>query len=212
MYRFFRLAILLSGAAAMIVPIKASTVVDLPFTGGGGFTNVELAASWTQTATHDGVTITADISNPSDPNITATAWLTTSIGPSANPADVVATTPITSDTLFTGLNLGPGTYYLVVSLEIPNLSNSYWMYDDPAPASPTTAADVTLGSSYIGSFFDFPSFGPSESFVPFNDLQLVYTVTDTSSFSSVPEPFSCLLLGSGLTCIGAFARLRRRTS
>lgn len=210
MYSFLRLAAVLS-AAAMIAPLSAGTVVDVPSTGGGGFTNVVMAASWAQSDTHQGVTITAFITNPDDPTITATAWLTTAVGAGATPSDVIATTPITSTTLFTGLDLAPNTYYLVISLDTPNVANTFWMYDDPIQVAATTAPDVTLGNSYLGTFLDFPAFGPSEGMNVLDGTQFVFSVTDAPG-SATPEPMTCLQLGSALIVIGGCSRRLRRNA
>jgi hypothetical protein len=91
---------------------------------GGSYSNV-VASSWTQTASFSGVTIDASLGSV-DPGFTSgTAYLMSAIGPGTTPASEVDapvnfTVPVGSNfgsvpltVLFSGLNLGPGTYYLV---------------------------------------------------------------------------------------------------
>ena len=104
-------AILLS---ILAVSLQAGIVVSVPDVHTGGDGNRVFAASWTQAGTFNGVSITAGVFGVPNAGVTATAWLTTAIGPGATIADQIATAPITSSTIFSGLTLGPQTYYLVL--------------------------------------------------------------------------------------------------
>ena len=89
----------------------------------GNFGGSAVYVSWTQTGTFSNVTIQANLSSSSG-TATGNAYLTTQVGAGATVAQQVATTSIStsnpassgvSTPLFSGLTLGPGTYYLVVS-------------------------------------------------------------------------------------------------
>ena len=163
------------------ISLRAATVVEVSG-GSGGPGNRVFATSWTQANTFDSVSITAGlygvVPDLHTPPVIATAWLTTAIGSGATIADHVATTSITSSTmvldpavpLFSGLTLGPQTYYLV--LLISSGSNAAGITENDSP-TPVTGVGVTIGSSYQGPFLDFPSFGPSADLTPLSAAQFV---------------------------------------
>jgi len=107
-----------------------------------------LAVTWSQTTTYTGVTISAWLDTANGAAAPAMAYLTNSLGPGA--ADVVSpaalvvptgqTTPALT-TLFTGLTLPPGTYYLTISNATAN--NLGWAFVNGG-ASPQAGAGVTL--------------------------------------------------------------------
>ena len=163
-----------------------------------------MATSWTASSSYTGVTVSASVDNTS--GVIAQAWLTTQIGPGATSAQQIATTTVPpvsgNDTLFTGLSLGPGTYYLVLMFN-SGMSIADWQIQDSA--SPiVTDAGVTIGPSLVGPFQSFPSYGPSASFSSLGSSDLgdnngdkfMFSVTEGSG--AVPEPASVFLLGPAL--------------
>jgi hypothetical protein len=193
------------------------------------------AASWTTTSAYSNVSIAAEVECvvcgiPS----TITAYLTTAIGPSETVADQIATytdtvstgvgVPPELDTLFSGLTLGAGTYYLVLAngtadTEVPNPDPSgnvdFW-YGNIGPGE---AISTATGVAYNGDkVTDWP-FGccnssnpPANTFSNFGDLGLNFQVTGDPGSGSppppVPEPSSISLLLIGMA--GGLYLLRRQ--
>ena len=87
----------------------------LVISGGQGY-----RAGWTQTNTYNTVSVSAKLTSNGEPNQTGRAYLTTQIGPGTSPDQQVAYAeftfpiPVTKVTLFQGLLLRPGTYYLSI--------------------------------------------------------------------------------------------------
>ena len=85
-----------------------------------------LAQSWTQTSEYDNVSISAAFANfLGDAGNSVTAYLTSSIGPSTTSAIATTTVsePASGDamvSLFSGLDLTAGTYYLVLQGDDPS--------------------------------------------------------------------------------------------
>ncbi len=145
-----------------------------------------LETSWTQTGSFSNVSIAAPLANGPDQ-----IYLTNSIGPSATQQNVIAsvTLPITGQTsgaasltpLFTGLNLGPGTYYLVVQ-------GGDWDIVDGGQTT-TLAPGVTLGSTNFAptpmSFAPGSTFSEAETTAPFLKIS-VTGVSDPVFSTEVP--------------------------
>ncbi len=81
----------------------------------GGQGNRTWAVEWTRRGGHHDVSISAARFGIDDPRAPR-AWLSTALGPGAQPADVVAFADIASPTLFTNLDLGPDTHDPVIQL------------------------------------------------------------------------------------------------
>ena len=171
----------------------------------GGSVDVILAESWSETTSFSGVDITAILGDYLGSG-TITAYLTTQIGAGATSAEQVAKaniTPATSDetdTLFTGLSLGPGTYYLVLSS--PNEA-TWW---GSTTSSTIRAAGVTAGMPLFaatGSGSPDNTYAPGSTFVSDTGVAEFFTV----SSNPTPEPSTFYLLATGL---GAAVWLRRR--
>jgi hypothetical protein len=119
-----------------------------------------LVESWNQAALYNNVTITAPLEDNSNggpiAGIEGTVYLTNQIGPGTTVANLVAppvtvsglTNTFTVRTLFTGLTLGPGTYYLTFRSTNSNpLSMS--MEGSSTPVI-TTGTGITPGGATAG--------------------------------------------------------------
>jgi hypothetical protein len=174
-----------------------------------------LVSSWAETGSYTNVSISAVLSNQFDGNAnsTLTAYLTDQIGPGTTAANVIASTSVTptnfeeTDTLFTGLSLGPGSYYLV--LAAPGDFAGWWGANSPTI---TTEPGVTDTGDYHA---DHPNGGPNDAFPPASVFladgadNFLYTVTGDAS-SAAPEPSTLILAGlAGTFLFSAKLRLSR---
>jgi hypothetical protein len=182
-------------------------------TGGGSIAdlNYTLASSWTQSGTFHDVSIAAELVNLSGPQ-SFDAWLTTAIGSGATSATQVATTSVSAGsgasdtTIFSGLTLGPGTYYLVMDFIGSPPTNAAI----EATASSVAASDVgaTLGPSYFGGSTVSP-YKPSTGFIPLYGQSLIFSV---QGVQAVPEPSTLrTAAGAVVPLLGAWL-LRRRAA
>jgi hypothetical protein len=142
--------------------------------------------SWTQTGSFSNVSIAAPLANGPDQ-----IYLTNAIGPAATQQNVIASVmlPITGQTsgaaslttLFTGLNLGPGTYYLVVQ-------GGDWDIVDGGETA-TLAPGVTLGSNNFAqtpmTFVPDSNFSIAEAPAPFLKISIT-GVSDPFFTTEVP--------------------------
>jgi hypothetical protein len=211
--------------AALLVatPLDAGTIVSVTGTYGQAIelaSSQQAAASWSSTVAYDDVAITADIQHLfTAMSFTGTAWLMSQIGPAATVSDEIASSSFTTTafestaTVFTGLDLLPGTYYLVLAASPDSAGVSWLTTDTPfPPPNPVPAITTGSGVSYRGDFTDLggvdTAFIPTSTFSgPSND-DLIFSVSGTQA---TPEPSSAsmLLLGSlGLI----LSRLRRMRS
>lgn len=181
-----------------------------------------LTTSWstTQTYTNVSIAILVNSSQPGNPAPSADAYLTNLLGPGTTAAanqiastnfTVPATLPVCSPfgncgamvTLFSGLTLGPGTYYLTLGTAVPLSPPRVGWF--PAP-TPTIVLDsgVTLGPSL---FSDAPDLGypPASNF---NIPEFPFIVEIIGTPAAVPEPGAASLVALGLA-LGAWLRARR---
>lgn len=107
--------------------------------------------------------------------------------------------------LFSGLNLGPGSYYLTL---VGVSGTGYWQYSNGGSVSPGTGVTVpaTAPDTYIGN--PIAAYAPASIFSQDTDpsAQGVFDVTGTAN--AVPEPSTLALLGSGLVCLVGVSRRR----
>jgi hypothetical protein len=182
-------------------PATASTIVSVTGPSSIGFglggTEGAYAVSWSQSNTYTDVTIAAVLGSfIVGETAEADAYLTTSIGPGTTVASQIASAVVTvpgtdplSVTLFTGLTLGPGQYFLTLSAPAGVNPAPGWTNTE----SPTVTVDtgVTNGPVY-STFGVVPSlYPPASPFSP-DSVSLLYTVT------SVPEPATLLLVGTAV--------------
>jgi hypothetical protein len=163
--------------------------------------------SWTQTGSYKDVTISAFLSSIGGNNGTGTIYLTDQIGPGTTTANQIAetavsglaTTPATATTLFTGLDLGPGTYYLITASNLGG-GGLGWNDYDGATAIP--------GISGTNNFDEFgqgeAAYPPASSFFTVGTNEFGFEVT--GNIAATPEPSSLILLGTGLLSIVGMTR------
>jgi hypothetical protein len=177
---------------------QASTILSVTGPLDGGFypisTTQALASSWTETSTYTDVMISALLTNgPAE----GTAYLMTHIGPGTTTASEIAEDSFVFpnapqvESLFTGLTLGPGTYYLVLGSTVSGGPNGGWRdaYDCgticsyPAPLI-VSGAGVSRNTDFISS--SVSAYAPASSFIQGDGIHgdpfLQYEVVST------PEP------------------------
>lgn len=151
-----RLSLLALGLSLALVPLKASPEVIVSSSGSFDgwivlYSGQAFGVSWTQTTPHNDVSITADLTGFGSTDQTGRAFLSTSIGTGATPAGEVAYTaftfPSAADdvTLFSGLNLPAGQYYLSLVGDSPDFGSG-WIWSDSPDLE--TGPGAALGGSY----------------------------------------------------------------
>lgn len=213
MVKLSRICCLLALSAGVSLAATVFSITPSPsYEGGVGLSDI--AIGWTQTGTYSGVTISMILADgtPGGPlsGTEATAYLMNAVGPGTTVSNEV-TTPDTvsglSDTfsdvtLFSGLTLPAGTYYLVI-----DQANEYVtvQYSSGTPVEVDGTGVTDLGET-AGTPAPFPpDFSPYGSpIAPTIEL----SITGTPGLSSVPEPAGLALTGLGLLSLGAW-KLRR---
>jgi hypothetical protein len=183
-------------------PLRGDTIASVAGSSDGNDTlsgtYEVLEVSFTTTQAYQDVSIDTTLSATGgfDPNVTA--YLTTQIGPSTNSA--LATSPLinVSDTtpevytLFSSLDLGAGTYYLVLTSDASMFWNS-----TSAPTS-TIGNNLGRGEAVAGGPGTLnTTYAPASTFAPLSD-NLLFDVIGTP-LAAVPEPSS---LASSLLLLG----------
>lgn len=181
-----------------------------------------LGISFTLTQPYSNVAVTPTLGSFHQfGDFSGTAWLTTSL--STDPA--LASAPFTIDTadstarprtLLAGLNLGPGTYYFLLTgnpdyqLQDPHVSGysgeAFW--PNLVGSTSFAASGVEIGTlGFVSGGFDLSS--PPNSGWYFYGAGNPLTVPVEITGDPVPDPGSTLLL-LGMSLTGLFAAKRRR--
>lgn len=193
---------------ALAAPVSASTMLAVSantkaaFDLGGPDAEQIIVESFTLTSATNNVSITAEVGNHGQALSTINSWLTTSIGPAFTINNVIGwdvfypKTIDETDTLFSGLNLDAGTYYLVMSGGSTTATESQW-YGTNFDYTTVQTGSVYLGTSYSQSN-SLPQLNdaPVVSEKSLNNLNMNFTVTNA------PEPTSM-----GLAMLGSVAAL-----
>jgi hypothetical protein len=210
----FGVILLLSQMAASPLcanPLGAEVVISQTGPGTGSWTTglqESNAASWSSPFTYSDVKISAKLIGTA----TGTAYLTTKIGPTTTSADLLKSAPFTENSnvpewvmLFSGLTLGPGTYYLTLGSPAPCCSGWANTFDPTVVTAP--------GVMYNGSYFTtnamagfnlaFPPASTFASFETFGLAPLQFQVI-------VPEASTLVLLGSGLGALSVLWMRRKK--
>jgi len=168
------------------------------------------AVSWTQSGAFSGVSISAVMTNAfgGGQSIAFHAFVTDAIGAGTTVADEIASTAFSitpgfnqTVDLFSGLSLGPGTYFLVISPDAGASGAGGWSVTTASPTV-TTGLGVTRNADR-GSNGAIALYPPSSDIPVLTGGSLLYSVTA----SDVPEPGATTLIACGLAMLG-IRRLR----
>jgi hypothetical protein len=212
--------------------LKADTIISV--TGAPGLSTLigsgspAVSTFWAQSNAYTGVAVAVlvNISVSGGQSATADAYLSTRIGPGTTVADEIAHTGFTVPaiaagggdvcspqgncgsivTLFSGLSLGPGTYFLTLSSTARSSPLVGWF---PALTMPTVLQDtgVAEGFSYyapvVGSYAPASVFQEQLTSLnnsPLYTFSMSFAVTGTA-VNAVPEPALAALVGLGALLI-----------
>jgi PEP-CTERM motif len=185
----------------------------------GAFGNHETIFGWSLSTTYTGVTISFDLDEGIPADDQGTVYLTDQFGPGTTTANDIAAPYEVSGlsggtnvvTLFSGLTLNPGDYYLVFAPADPGEPPGGAMgFDGTYSPTQTLGTGVTLlgwGGSAATSGDGLPP-DVSESLNPYPSSESdVFSITGTPS-STTPEPGTGLMFLAGGGVL--FAGLRRK--
>ena len=212
-------ALLLCVAAA-----SGATILDVTGPSPFGFANQgAFATGWHQTGTYTNVTITMPLEDNTNggpiSSVEGVAYLVNQVGPGTTSANEVTspfsifglTASFTTRTLFSGLTLGPGDYFVVVAAT----------NNDPMSASPegsslpvaTLGIGVTQlnGGSPLGDVV--ASYAPASNFSGSKGPSNIFvTVTGDAGAAAVPEPAVISLAAAGIGGLLLWKRRSRRSN
>jgi len=203
-------------------PTFADSILDItPDTGASGFrlggpiSQVE-TMSWSQSSTYTGVNIDALAGSIDGNPEVISAYLSTSIGPSATSADLVASanvtapayvpgTPFSPLSIFTNLTLGPGNYYL--TLFNPDTTGNVHLVWGRSTSTPVFGSGVSSNGEFFATTID-PTPGVSVNTAtpwqssfdtsPYYDFAMTVDGSPVPSTSVLPATIVLLLFGLAL--------------
>jgi hypothetical protein len=196
------------------VAAHAATIYDVSGPSPFGFANqTVLVEGWNQNAIYNSVTITAPLEDNSSGGpiggVEGTVYLTNRIGPGTTAANLVAppvtvsglTSTFSVRTLFSGLNLGPGTYYLTFR---STNSNPLSMSMEGSSTPTVTTGPGVSDAGGDGQITPDP-FPPATAVTLSAPGNLFVTVTGTLVMNfAIPaiSPSTLIVLGIALALIG----------
>jgi hypothetical protein len=221
--------VLFLGALCAALPSHADTIIETGAGSSGPSVNAGQFESqgWTQTKTYDDASIyVALLSWTPGSTFNITAYLTNAIGPLAT-SPTIASNSITGETpadsppqtfpLFSGLTLGPGTYYLTLSSTDVSgaMPGALWPTECISGCPKTLDSGVTLLSeNYVtlSSGDEDSAYAPASNFQTSSGTVLNFTLTDPPP-SSIPEPetFRAAMIGIAGLLSGLKFRYRNRS-
>ncbi len=176
----------------------ASTDRPTPLCLGGDCFSQILMASWTSSVAFENVSIFAEL-GADNSSASLTAFLTNAVGPGTTDANQIASVTLTPPfldspgvLLFSGLSLGPGTYFLVLSGPATETSFSYW-YEYNLPTV-STAAGVSAGSFGMANVAD-PSSTPNKTYAPASTFDTVNSAVLSIQIGTVPLQSQTIAFG-----------------
>jgi len=199
-------------ATILICPISLKAVPIISVTGPPSLSTLIhsasiLSTSWSQSQAYTGVAIAVLVNSPTfGQSPLADAYLTTRIGPGTTVTDEIAHTqfavplqlPVCSQmscgayvTLFSGLSLGPGDYFLTLGPDAARTFLAGWF----PVTSPTVLLDtgVTQGATFFSPAM--APYAPASAFGG-NNFPMNFIVTGTA-VGAIPEPATAPLIGVG---------------
>jgi hypothetical protein len=221
------LCVLLVGALCAALPSRADTIIDTgagangPSVNGGQFES----QGWTQTDTYDDASISVALFSWT-PGYTfnVTAYLTNTIGP-LTLSPPIASTTFSGETpdsnpqtflLFSGLTLGPGTYFLTLSSTDNNGGEpgALWPTECGSGCPKTLDSGVTLLPEYFVNMVfgvEDSAYAPASTFISSSGTILNFTLTDAQSSTPEPETLRAAMIGIAGLLAGLKFRNRKRS-
>jgi PEP-CTERM motif len=198
--------------AITILSVTGNSVEEVPWSGGSSLDTQYLGFEFVLGQAFKDVSIAAPGVNTGLTH--PTAWLTSGIGPTATPSNVIASaafysgpndTPI-STPLLSDLDLSPGTYFFLISVPDGESYGNWPFFGDPTVDSLPTVGVSGYLVSVLGFGAPNPAFPPAstwsfDSFGPF-----VPSVIITAE--PVAEPSTLTIVGTGLLAL--LARRKRQ--
>lgn len=217
-HRLTTLAVLLASTSAL----HAGNLLTVTGTSPSGFYNqTSFVWGWSQAATYTNVTITMPLEDETTPNpiggVEGTVYLMNQIGAGTTSANQVVapfqisglTASYTTVTLFSGLTLPAGNYYLVL---VPTAVSPM----TASPAEVSTGQVVTTGPSVAvigdGATISLASYPPATTITLQTPDNLFLSITGNASIPNTPAPSSLILLLTGLAATGLWLARRKFAS
>jgi hypothetical protein len=202
---------LLVGSSAMGATVISVTWNNSGTSGGG--TGIA-AVSWTQTGSWSNVAIGANLTTSGFISVTGTAYLMNQVGGGTTAAnEMTSPAPLSISgnpglnsmtTIFSGLSLGPGTYFLVV---VPDAGSGLAWGLTGSPLQ-VLGSGITQNSDQTAAT---PNPFPPASAFSNDSNSRIFSVTGTAGAApGVPEPSTVVMLLAGLSGLAVKARSRSR--